>query len=113
MFKESPAPVNSPYIGNTLIFSMMFYNLLLRKIRKNAVRISDESIIASFKLAKIAYSKYNSKEDYRLYNRNSDKVFKWKQPITKCNSHNSIIGKSWWCYRVQRFDECNGNLLML
>jgi hypothetical protein len=23
------APVNSPYIGNTLIFSMMFYNLLL------------------------------------------------------------------------------------
>ena len=70
------APVNSPYIGNTLVFSMMFYNLLLRTIRKNTVRISDENIIASFKLAKLAYSKYNSREDYRLYNRASNKVFK-------------------------------------
>lgn len=70
------APVNSPYIGNTLIFSMMFYNLLLKRIRANAVRISDENIIESFKLAKLSYKKYNGDEDYRLYNCKYNKVFK-------------------------------------
>ncbi|MBA3705278.1 MAG: hypothetical protein H0W84_05090 [Bacteroidetes bacterium] len=70
------APVNSPYIGNTLIFSMMFYNILLRRIRINATKITNENIIESFKLAKSSYKKYNSKEDFRLYNCKYDKVFK-------------------------------------
>lgn len=62
------APVNSPYIGNTLIFSMMFYNLLLRKVRTNSTKISDTHIIEAFKETKYAYRKYNSFEDYKLYN---------------------------------------------
>ena len=66
------APVNSPYIGNTLIFSMMFYNLLLRNVRKNGVKISDDAVIKAFKQTKIAYKKYNSFEDYKLYNTNRD-----------------------------------------
>jgi hypothetical protein len=70
------APVNSPYIGNTLIFSMMFYNLLLRRIRTKAIKISDKSIIESFFLAKASYVKYNEKEDFRLYNKQYNEVFK-------------------------------------
>lgn len=70
------APINSPYIGNTLIFSMMFYNLLLRKIRTNAVRISDNNIIDSFVQTKEAYKNYNDYEDYRLYNCKYGQVFK-------------------------------------
>ena len=70
------APVNSPYIGNTLIFSMMFYNILLRKIRKNSTKITDNNIIESFKRAKNSYKKYNSKEDFRLYNCKYNQVFK-------------------------------------
>jgi hypothetical protein len=69
------APVNSPYIGNTLIFSMMFYNLLLRRIRINAVKISDDAIIDCFLRAKASYSKYVPNENFRLYNRKMNKVF--------------------------------------
>ena len=70
------APVNSPYIGNTLIFSMMFYNLLLRKVRLNAVKISDDSIIKAFLQTKLSYSKYNRQDDFRLYNIRYNKIFK-------------------------------------
>lgn len=70
------APVNSPYIGNTLIFSMMFYNLLLRKIRINTRKIPDDNVIEAFKQAKYSYKKYNSKEDFRLYNCKYDKTFR-------------------------------------
>lgn len=70
------APVNSPYIGNTLIFSMMFYNTLLRRIRKNANHISDEIAIDSFQETKRCYSKYNKEEDFRLFNVGYNKTFK-------------------------------------
>lgn len=70
------APVNSPYIGNTLIFSMMFYNLLFRNIRGNATKISDHNIIDSFALAKSSYKKYKPQEDFRLYNCKYNQVFK-------------------------------------
>ncbi len=69
------APVNSPYIGNTLIFAMMFYNLLLRKVRKNSSKISDKSIIEAFLMAKKSYKKYNSTEIYKLYNTRLNKIF--------------------------------------
>lgn len=70
------APVNSPYIGNTLIFSMMFYNSLLRKIRVGAAKVNDKSIIESFLLAKSSYKIYNCNEDFRLYNCKHNKVYK-------------------------------------
>ncbi|MGQ0826978.1 MAG: hypothetical protein ACT4ON_01155 [Bacteroidota bacterium] len=70
------APINSPYIGNTLIFSMMFYNLLLRKIRINTRKIPDDTVITAFKQAKASYKRYNSEEDFRLYNCKYNKVFK-------------------------------------
>jgi hypothetical protein len=70
------APVNSPFIGNTLIFSMMFYNLLLRKIKCNAVRISDDSIIEAFLITKKTYLKYGTKDDFRLYNRFLNRIYK-------------------------------------
>lgn len=70
------APINSPYIGNTLIFSMMFYNLVLRKVSNSSFKISDNNIIEAFKQVKSCYKKYNFNEDYRLYNYKSDKVFK-------------------------------------
>lgn len=70
------APVNSPYIGNTLIFSMMFYNLLFRKVRINATKIPDEKIIDCFIQTKSSYKSYNSKEDFRLYNVKFGRVYK-------------------------------------
>ncbi len=70
------APVNSPYIGNTLVFAMMFYNVLLRKLRVNSVKFTDDNIIDSFKVAKGAYKKYNSDEDFRLYNCKYNEIFK-------------------------------------
>ena len=69
------APVNSPYIGNTLIFSMMFYNTLLRNVRINTTKINDKNIIEAFQLTKKSYRRYNKDEDYRLYNCKTNKVY--------------------------------------
>jgi len=69
------APVNSPYIGNTLVFAMMFYNLLFRKVRRNATAIKDTAIIESFISAKKSYKNYNSEEHFKLYNCKQNKTF--------------------------------------
>ena len=68
------APVNSPYIGDTLVFTMMFYNLLLRKVRSNSI-ISDKAIIASFISTNKSYKKYNSVDKFLLFNSKEDKIF--------------------------------------
>lgn len=70
------APANSPCIGNTLVFTMMFYNRLLRLTRTNAIKLSDENILKSFLQTKKSYKKYNDTEDFRLYNFNLSKIFK-------------------------------------
>jgi hypothetical protein len=70
------APVNSPYIGDTMIFSMMFYNLLLKKTRPTSKTISDSVVIDSFFKAKESYKKYNAIDDFRLYNWKYEKHFK-------------------------------------
>lgn len=70
------APVNSPYIGNTLVFSMMFYNSLYRKIKSNSSKINDLDIITSFKRTSKAFKKYQINEEYRLYNCKKDIIYK-------------------------------------
>ena len=70
------APVNSPYIGNTLVFSMMFYNLLLRRIKTKSTKITDDSIINAFLNAKASYRRYNKTEDFRLFNSCEKKIYK-------------------------------------
>jgi hypothetical protein len=70
------APANSSSIGNTLIFAMMFYNLLFRQVRSNALKISEENIIESFKIASCSYKRYGTKDDFRLYSTKYNKVFK-------------------------------------
>jgi hypothetical protein len=70
------APVGQPQIGNTMVFSIMFYNKLLREIKKISKVIPDKAIIKAFEVTKKAYKSYVSDEDFRLYNRQSNKVFK-------------------------------------
>lgn len=70
------APANRPFIGDTLIFSLMFYNQLLRKIRSNTTKISDNYIVDAFKTTNNAYKKYNSVDEFRLYNKNMNRIFK-------------------------------------
>ncbi|MDF2451911.1 MAG: hypothetical protein K0S26_1415 [Bacteroidota bacterium] len=70
------APVNSPYIGNTLIFSIMFYNTLLRKVGSTNSRISDKSIIEAFLQCNAGYKKYCPIDQFRLYNQKTNKIYK-------------------------------------
>lgn len=70
------APVGQPLIGNTMVFSMMFYNKLLREIKPISNAIPDKVIINAFKITKKAYKSYVSNEDFRLYNRKLGKIFK-------------------------------------
>lgn len=69
------APVGQPLIGNTMVFSIMFYNKLLREIKATSDVIPDKAIISAFKVTKRAYKAYVNNEDFRLYNRKLHKVF--------------------------------------
>lgn len=61
------APRGRPLIGDTVVFSLMLYNDLIRQIRRSATEIQDDAIIASFKIANEAYRAYKGQGDFRLF----------------------------------------------
>jgi hypothetical protein len=70
------APANKPYIGDTMVFSMMFYNKLLRQIKSSSERISDRIVIDAFKATKVSYKRYVNDADFKLYNKKLNVILK-------------------------------------
>jgi len=69
------APVDSPISGDTIIFSLLFYNSLIRDISRNQKRVLDPEIRRAFGHAKKAYQSYPGKGDFRLYCHTEDKIY--------------------------------------
>ena len=71
--KNYIAPVDSPYIGDTLIFSLMFYNKILRVSPSKL--LNDNTIIDCFKEVKRSFIKCHRLGDFKLYNHNTNKIY--------------------------------------
>lgn len=68
------APEDSPDTGDTIIFSLMFYNELIRRITLSQKEIKDKAILDAFMITKKAYKSYNGEGNFKLYNSKLDKI---------------------------------------
>lgn len=66
--KNFIAPKDAPSSGDTIIFSLMFYNELLRRVKPTQKEIEDDDVIDAFKLTNRAYRSYHGKGSFKLYN---------------------------------------------
>ena len=69
------APKDDPLIGDTTIFSLMFYNELLRQIKISQKQIPDDEIRKAFQITNKAYKSYKGIGKFRLYNYHDDRVY--------------------------------------
>ena len=69
------APVDSPISGDTIVFSLLFYNDLIREISTNQKEIKDKEILKAFRITKRAYKSYNGEGEFKLYNNESNKTY--------------------------------------
>jgi len=69
------APRGEPYMGDTIVFSMMLYNGLIREVGFLKNKLSDKSILESFQTARKGYRAYQGEGDFKLYNLKRDKVY--------------------------------------
>lgn len=69
------APKNSPIIGDTIIFSLMFYNELIRRISLRQKEIKDHAIIDAFLMANKAYKIYEGEGNFNLYNYSENMIY--------------------------------------
>lgn len=69
------APKDSPSSGDTIIFSLMFYNELLRLITKSQKEIKDNDIIDAFSLTKKAYKSYEGTGNFNLFNHSKNEIY--------------------------------------
>lgn len=60
------APEDSPDTGDTIIFSLMFYNELIRRITLAQEEIKDKAIHDAFKKTNKAYEKYEGAGNFKL-----------------------------------------------
>jgi hypothetical protein len=68
------APQGDPYIGDTIVFSLMLYNGLIREVGYLKNKLSDKSIRESFKIAQKGYKAYQGEGDFKLYSWNKSKI---------------------------------------
>lgn len=73
--KNFIAPIDSPISGETIIFSLMFYNELIREIASNQKEIKDKEILKSFRLTKKGYKSYRGKGNFKLYNYDLNRIY--------------------------------------
>lgn len=69
------APVDSPISGDTIVFSLMFYNDLIREISSKQKAIKDKEILKAFRTTKRAYKSYKGEGDFKLYNNEFKKIY--------------------------------------
>jgi len=62
------APQNTPFIRDTTIFSLMFYNELLNRITSSQKVMKPRAVIDSFKITNKAYKAYKGEGRFLLYN---------------------------------------------
>lgn len=72
--KNLIAPQGEPFIGDTIVFSLMLYNGLVRETGFLKRGLSDKSIRESFLLARKGYRAYQGEGSFRLYNWKKDQV---------------------------------------
>ena len=61
------APAREPLIGETILFSLLFYNDLLRNTKLSASWVKDDTVKRSFLKARKAFLAYGVTGDFRLY----------------------------------------------
>lgn len=69
------APENSPLTGDTIIFSLMFYNELIGGITLSQKEIKDKAIIDAFAITNKAYKSYRGEGSFKLYNYSEDMFY--------------------------------------
>jgi hypothetical protein len=69
------APRDDPLTGDTIIFSLMFYNELIRRIRVSQKQIPNDEIKKAFQVTNKAYKAYKGLGRFALYNCQDDRVY--------------------------------------
>jgi hypothetical protein len=68
------APVKGPFPGETIVFSLLFYNDLINRLAWHNGRIPDDGVISSFRLAQKAFKTYGGAGRFRLYNQKGNLI---------------------------------------
>lgn len=64
--KNFIAPEEDPLSGDTIVFSLMFYNELLRQITKSQKEIKNDDIFYAFSLTNKAYKSYGGTGNFKI-----------------------------------------------
>jgi len=70
------APKGEPFLGDTIVFALMFYNGLIYRVRAGQREIKDKDILEAFRKANQAYIVYGGEGSFRLYNSERGRVYK-------------------------------------
>lgn len=69
------APKGEPYIGDTVIFSLMLYYGLIGTVGFLRRGLTDKAVLESFKAAQKGYKAYQGSGQFKLYNWKKDKIY--------------------------------------